>query len=83
MPPLLGYIRRMPGGREISGRDVLAAVRGAGGRDADLAALREAVAPDAVFASYEDLARACPPERIGLSSGAHAALFGPLFGEFE
>lgn len=73
----------MPGGREISGHDVLAAVRGAAGAGADIAALRAAVPPDALFASYEDLADACPPERLGLTPGAHAALFTPLFGEFE
>lgn len=73
----------MPGGREISGRDVLAAVRGPAGEGADLAALRAAVAPDALYRSYEELAAACPPARIGLSPGAHAAAFTPLFGEFE
>jgi hypothetical protein len=70
----------VPGGRDISGADVLAAA-GAGG--ADLAALREAVRPGDVFASYEDLLDACPPARIGLTAGAHAALLSPLFGEFE
>jgi hypothetical protein len=41
------------------------------------------VAADRLFDSYEDLRAAVPPERLGLTSGAHAALFGPLFGEFE
>lgn len=73
----------MPGGRPIDGRDVRAALRYAGApRDAE-EALRAAVPEDATFATYEELRAACPPERIGLSSGAHAAAFGPLFGEFE
>jgi hypothetical protein len=68
----------MPGGREITGADVLAALRVAGAprRDAP-------VRPDDVFGSYEDLLRACPPARVGLSPGAHAAALAPLFGEFE
>ncbi len=73
----------MPGGREITGRDVHAALREFGGGAGDQAALRAAVSPWSTFASYEDLARACPPESIGLSSGAYAAIFSPLFGEFE
>jgi hypothetical protein len=73
----------MPGGREISGADVLAAVRSSPGARVDEEALRALVGPDDVFASYDALARACPPERVGLTSGAHAALFVALFGEFE
>lgn len=33
--------------------------------------------------SYEELARRCPPEALGISPGAHAAVLAPLFGEFE
>jgi hypothetical protein len=73
----------MPGGREISGADVLAAARSLPGARVDEEALRALVAPADRFPSYDALARACPPERVGLSSGAHAALFVPLFGEFE
>jgi hypothetical protein len=73
----------MPGGRPISGRDVHAALARVGPAGADLGELRAQVAEDDAFWTYEELARACPPERIGLTSGAHAALFGPLFGEFE
>lgn len=73
----------MPGGRSITGRDVHAALHTFGEERSDMAGLRAAIAPDDVFDSYEALARACPPERIGLTPGAHAALFGPLFGEFE
>ena len=32
---------------------------------------------------YAELLRAAPPELLGITSGAHAAVFGPLFGEFE
>jgi hypothetical protein len=73
----------MPGGRAIYGRDLQAALRSFGPEGADGEALREAVPDDAPVASYDELARVAPPERLGLTSGAHAALFGPLFGEFE
>jgi hypothetical protein len=49
----------------------------------DPAALAAAVRPGDLFGGYEALREACPPERLGLTPGAHAALFAPLFGEFE
>lgn len=67
----------------ITGRDIHAALAAFGADRGDLDALRGAVAPDDAFADYEDLLRACPPDRAGLTAGAYAALFGPLFGEFE
>lgn len=72
----------MAGHRPIRGEDLLAQLRrfGPAGADARLAAQ---VSEDDVFISLEDLAAACPPERIGLTPGGFAALFGPLFGEFE
>lgn len=73
----------MPGGRQITGRDVIATMARFSAGRGDEAALRAAVSPWHTFSSYEELARAAPPERVGLTSGAHAALFGPLFGEFE
>jgi hypothetical protein len=73
----------MPGGRAIMGSDLHAALRLARGDPAPLEALRAAVAEDDVVASYEELVRMCPPERTGLSPGAHASIFAPLFGEFE
>lgn len=73
----------MPGGRAIHGRDLQAALAAFGPPGADAAALRAAVPDDVAVAGYDELARAAPPALIGLSSGAHAALFGPLFGEFE
>lgn len=73
----------MPGGRQIAGRDIHAALATAVPARGDLDALRAAVAPGDAFGTYEEFAAACPPERIGLSPGAHAAVFGPLFGEFE
>ena len=72
----------MPGGRPIHGADVRAAMAQAARPGAD-AALRAAVREEDVFLTLEELAAACPPERIGLAPGAYAALFGPLFGEFE
>lgn len=77
------YRARVDPERRITGDDVLAALRAPGGEAADAGALRRRVAPGDAFATYEELARACPPEAIGLSSGAHAAVFAPLFGEFE
>lgn len=62
---------------------MLAALAAFGAARGDRNAVRAAVAPDDAFADYEELARACPPERAGLTPGEHAALFGPLFGEFE
>ena len=73
----------MPGARSISARDVVAAMERFGGGRGDLDALRAAVRPGRRFGSYEELLRAVPPERIGLTLMAYHALFGPLFGEFE
>jgi hypothetical protein len=73
----------MSGDRPILGADVHAILRslGPGAYEADLA---EAwIDDDDLFTSVEALEAACPPERIGLSPGAFAALLGPLFGEFE
>jgi hypothetical protein len=77
------YGRRVPGGRTISGRDVRAAARHLGGRGVDVAAVEAAVEADAEFRDLAELARALPPARVGLTPGAFAALFSPLFGEFE
>ena len=60
-----------------------AALAAFGAGRGDPEAVRAAVAPDDAFEDYADLARACPPERAGLTRGEHAALFAPLFGEFE
>lgn len=46
-------------------------------------ALAAAVRDDDAFLTLAELAAACPPERLGLGAGAYAALFAPLFGEFE
>ncbi|MEQ8834665.1 MAG: hypothetical protein RIB67_09510 [Miltoncostaeaceae bacterium] len=45
--------------------------------------LSEVLPADATFPDYEALARALPPEELGISPGLHAAVLGPLFGEFE
>lgn len=73
----------MPGGRTISGADVLAAARLPAAAGIDAAALAACVRPGDEFGSYEELLAACPPERVGIAPGAHAAAFSPLFGEFE
>jgi len=41
------------------------------------------VDPAAVFGDLAELERACPPAAIGVTPGAYATLFAPLFGEFE
>ena len=67
----------------ISGADIHAQLRhlGPGAYESELA---EAwIDPDATFTCVEEIEASCPPERIGLSPGAFAALLGPLFGEFE
>lgn len=73
----------MPGGREITGRDVHAALLAFGDERGDPVRLRALVRPDDRFTSYEALVAAAPAAAIGLSAGAHAALFAQLFGEFE
>ena len=73
----------MPGGRAITGRDVHALARHLGGGAIEPDLVEEWIAADSEFADLDELTRACPPERIGLSPGAFAALFAPLFGEFE
>lgn len=70
-------------GGPVSGADLRAALATHGPPDADRAAFAEAVPADARFASLEEVARACPPERAGLRPGAFTAVLGPLFGEFE
>ncbi len=66
----------------VHGCDVRAALAHFGGGDA--ARLVPAMLADNdTVETYEELMDRCPPERIGLSPGAHAAILGPLFGEFE
>ena len=73
----------MFGSREIHGADVLAAMKRFGAGDVDLDVARELIGPGDVFDSFEQLVRACPPEKIGLVPGRFAWLLEPLFGEFE
>lgn len=67
----------------VRGIDVIATLRELGPPDADPDLIEAWLDPDMSFDSLAELERECPPERIGLSEGAYAALFGPLFGEFE
>ena len=81
--PHRGNVNHMSEHRPICGADVHAILRrlGPGAYEAELA---EAwIDDDAGFTSLEELEAHCPPERLGLSPGAFAALLGPLFGEFE
>jgi hypothetical protein len=73
----------MPGGRDILGSDVRAALRNAAAGEDQLRALRARVPDDLVLTGLDDLARRCPPAELGMSPGRYAALFAPLFGEFE
>ena len=62
---------------------MIAALRELGPVDADVSLLEAWLDPEDTFDSLSELERMCPPERIGLSEGAFAAVFAPLFGEFE
>ena len=76
-------MERLDPGAPVIGRDLRAALRRFGPRDADRSAFARAIADTDAFFTYEDLFRACPPARAGLAPGRYAALFEPLFGEFE
>lgn len=66
----------------VYGCDVRAALAHFGGGEA--AELVGAWLPDGESVeTYEELVDMCPPERIGLTAGLHAAILAPLFGEFE
>jgi len=73
----------MPGHRPIFGCDIHAQLRHQGPPDADIGALEAWVDEEDFFYTVDELAAACPPERIGLRPGAFASVFGPLFGELE
>jgi len=73
----------MAGHRPIRGADLHAQLRAFGPPEADADAFEAWIAADDEFTSLEEVDAACPPERIGLSDGAFAALFAHLFGEFE
>jgi hypothetical protein len=73
----------MPGHRHITGADLAAQLRQFGPSDVDPDLFEAWVGEEQAFASLDELQAACPPERVGLTSGAYASLFGPLFGEFE
>ena len=73
----------MPGGRGISGADVLAQLERFGPPTIDRKTLRHRLGARVTVASIDDLLRICPPATIGLTDGQFAALVAPLFGEFE
>lgn len=66
----------------VHGCDVRAALARFGGGDA-ARRVAACLADDDTVETYEELVERCPPERIGLTPGAHAAILTPLFGEFE
>lgn len=59
-----------------------AALRNSGHPEA-AARLGSLLGDDEVVGDYAGLLARCPPPEIGISPGAHAAVLGPLFGEFE
>ena len=69
--------------RPVRGADVIAAATAFPGHAALRGLLAARVDAAAVFGSLGELERACPPESVGVTPGAYATLFGPLFGEFE
>lgn len=69
--------------RPVRGTDVIAACAAFPGHAGLRGAVGAHVDPAAVFADLAELERACPPEAIGVTPGAYATLFAPLFGEFE
>jgi hypothetical protein len=69
--------------RPVRGSDVLARAQSAGIDVEALARMRQILDPAAVVADLEELARQIPPAGIGISMGAWAHAFAPLFGEFE
>jgi hypothetical protein len=73
----------MPGHRPIRGADLHAQLRRFGPEGIDPELFEGWVDEGEVFTSLEELEAACPPERVGLTPGAFAALFAHLFGEFE
>ena len=72
----------MGGGRAIRGEDALALLE----RfcpEADANAFAAAVPAHAPFGNLDALLEACPPEQLGVPLARLAAVWAPLFGEFE
>lgn len=69
--------------RPVRGADVAGAAASMPGAAATAARVRALLDPERTFASAADLRRALPPEALGITPGAWATLFDPLFGEFE
>jgi len=67
----------------VTGADVIAALVRLGPEDVDAGLVEAWIDPAMRFPTPEALARECPPERIGLSEGAYAAVVAALFGEAE
>lgn len=72
----------MGGGRIIRGEDAAALLREFC-PEADAQAFAAAVPDHAPFRSLDDLLDACPADRLGVPAARLAALWSPLFGEFE
>ena len=69
--------------RPVRGADVSGAAAAFPGRPVDPGRVAAALDPAREFADLEALARALPPEALGVGPGVFRAVFGPLFGEFE
>jgi hypothetical protein len=69
--------------RPVTGVDVIAQASSAGLEPRVAVRLAGRVDADAEFRGLDDLARAAGPAELGMTPGRWAAVFGPLFGEFE
>lgn len=69
--------------RPVLGSDVLARARTAGIEEGVCRRIGERLAAGTRVEDLECLGRAIPPAQIGMTPGAWAAVFTPLFGEFE
>ena len=69
--------------RPLTGVDIIAQATSAGLKPGVAVLLAGRVDADAEFRDLDDLARAAGPAQLGMTPGRWAALFGPLFGEFE
>ncbi|MEZ5079493.1 MAG: hypothetical protein R2878_02295 [Thermoleophilia bacterium] len=69
--------------RPVTGADVIGVVRLTATSAEVRERIRRAIPVDLVIPDIETLRQRMPAETVGLTPGAYASLFGPLFGEFE
>jgi hypothetical protein len=69
--------------RPVTGADVIAQATSAGLDPRVAVLLAGRVDADVEFRDLDGLARGAGPAELGMTPGRWAAVFGPLFGEFE